>query len=262
VTADDLPSLLEAADRGDPDARRELPTVIYRELRQLARSRMARLAPGQTLQPTALVNEACLRLVGREDLDWSNRRHFFFAAARAMHDILVDNARRKASLKRGGDRTRKDGEKLSLSVEAPPEEILALEEALSRLARSGCCTSRSAQTGHTPHAPSRFNKSCTSIMASALVSAGQVVSQQSRLKLLPPPSMNACPSDSPGKFPQNAVSITVVSPKTRYIPPPSKEEFLLNVQLVTVMEGVIYKPPPLTAAKFDSNTQPSRLPPL
>ncbi len=133
VTADDLPSLLEAADRGDPDARRELPTVIYRELRQLARSRMARLAPGQTLQPTALVNEACLRLVGREDLDWSNRRHFFFAAARAMHDILVDNARRKASLKRGGDRTRKDGEKLSLSVEAPAEDILALDEVLSRL---------------------------------------------------------------------------------------------------------------------------------
>ena len=127
VTADDLPSLLEAADRGDPDARRELPTVIYRELRQLARSRMARLAPGQTLQPTALVNEACLRLVGREDLDWSNRRHVFFAAARAMHDILVDNARRKASLKRGGDRKRQEAEKLSLSVEAPPEGILALD---------------------------------------------------------------------------------------------------------------------------------------
>ena len=133
MNADDLPSLIEAADRGDPDAQRALPTVIYGELRQLARARMAQLAPGQTLQPTALVNEACLRLVGREDLDWSNRRHFFFAAARAMHDILVDSARRKASDKRGGGWKRREGEPLSLSVESPPEEILAVEEALLRL---------------------------------------------------------------------------------------------------------------------------------
>jgi RNA polymerase sigma factor (TIGR02999 family) len=110
-----------------------LPTLIYRELRQLARSRMSHLAPGQTLQPTALVNEACLRLLGREDVDWSNRRHFFFAAARAMHDILVDNARRKAAVKHGGAWKREEGKHLSLTVEAPPEEILALEEALSRL---------------------------------------------------------------------------------------------------------------------------------
>jgi RNA polymerase sigma factor (TIGR02999 family) len=127
--------MLRAARRGDEEAAAELLPIVYDELRKLADSWMARKPPGQTLQATALVHEAYLRLVGDEDGEWENRRHFFFAASRAMHDILVEEARRKASLKRGGGRRRVSPENLVVAFEAPGEDILALDEALGRIER-------------------------------------------------------------------------------------------------------------------------------
>jgi RNA polymerase sigma factor (TIGR02999 family) len=107
---------------------------VYSELKRLARARMQRLRPGQTLQTTALVHEAYLKLSRREDPRWSSRTHFFADAARAMRDILVDAARRKGSRKRGGDRRRVGGDLLEqLAVDCPPQEILDLDEAMTRL---------------------------------------------------------------------------------------------------------------------------------
>lgn len=125
--------VLQAAGRGDPQAAAELLPLVYDELRKLADSWMVKLAPGQTLQPTALVHEAYLRLVRWEDSGWESRRHFFFAASRAMHDILVEQARRKASLKRGGGRAALSPDSLVVAVETPTEDMLALSEALKRL---------------------------------------------------------------------------------------------------------------------------------
>lgn len=125
--------LLSALQRGEAGASEELLRTVFGELRELARSRMRRLPPGQTLQPTALVNEAYLRLVAKEDTSFEGRKHFLFAAARAMHDILVEEARRKASEKRGGAWRRVGPEALTSAVEAPPRELLALEAALARL---------------------------------------------------------------------------------------------------------------------------------
>ncbi len=125
--------LLQALQRGESNAGGELARAVFLELREMARSRMRRLPPGQTLQATALVNEAYMRLVGKEDQDWQNRRHFLFAAARAMHDILVEEARKKASQKRGGAWRRTSPETLTVAADAPPEELLALEDALQRL---------------------------------------------------------------------------------------------------------------------------------
>ena len=105
---------------------------VYDELRRLANARLAALPPGQTLQPTALVHEVYLRLADRAQ-PIESTRHFFFAAARAMHDILVDRARQKASLKRGGDRQRADQDPSDLPIAAPTEDVLALDEALKRL---------------------------------------------------------------------------------------------------------------------------------
>jgi RNA polymerase sigma factor (TIGR02999 family) len=122
--------LLQAAQAGDPDAMSRLLSVVYDELRQLAVAQMARLPPGQTLQPTALVNEAYLRLVGKADLHLEGRKHFFFAAARAMRDILVERARSKAGPKRGGGRRRVVLDEAVALAEPPPEEVLALHEAL------------------------------------------------------------------------------------------------------------------------------------
>jgi RNA polymerase sigma factor (TIGR02999 family) len=96
------------------------------------RARLAQLAPGQTLGPTALVHEVYVRLAGKEQ-DFDGARHFFFAAARAMHDLVVERARQKASFKRGGDRKRLDLDKLVIAHESPPEEIVALAEALGEL---------------------------------------------------------------------------------------------------------------------------------
>lgn len=127
--------LLRAAAEGDSQAARDLLPHLYEELRRLAGSWMARQTPGHTLQPTALVHEAYARLVGSGEADWDGRRHFFFAAARAMQDILVEHARKKAAVKRGGDRKRVDVPDLQLAIDAPvdDEEMLALGEALNKL---------------------------------------------------------------------------------------------------------------------------------
>jgi RNA polymerase sigma factor (TIGR02999 family) len=127
--------LLQDLTAGDDRAAESLLPLVYTELRRLAKSRMAKLPPGQTLQPTALVHEAYLRLVGSEDPGWDGRAHFFGAAARAMRDIIVDQARRKAAVKHGGDRRRVDADETALSIESPQEDLLALNEALQRLER-------------------------------------------------------------------------------------------------------------------------------
>src|SRR6516164_6381820 len=98
--------ILLASQHGDQDAAARLLPLVYDELRKLAQTRMARLPPGETMQPTALVHEAYLRLLGKSDLHVDNQRHFFFVAARAMRDILVEQARAKAGPKRGGNRKR------------------------------------------------------------------------------------------------------------------------------------------------------------
>ena len=127
--------LLRAAARGEEHAAEELLPLVYGELRKLAQARLKKTPPGQTLSGTALVHEAYIRLVGDEDPGWEGRGHFFFAAARAMRDILVEHARRKCSLKCGGDRHRLDPDNLVLAIDAPPDDLLALDDALSRLNR-------------------------------------------------------------------------------------------------------------------------------
>lgn len=129
----ELTRILEAACKGDKHASEELLPLVYVELRKLARARMAKTPPGNTLQATALVHEAYLRLVGKEDPEWGNRAHFFAAAAEAMRQILVEQARRKASLKRGGGRKRVDIEQVTPLIKPPAENVLALNEALERL---------------------------------------------------------------------------------------------------------------------------------
>jgi RNA polymerase sigma factor (TIGR02999 family) len=125
--------LLEAASRGEAKAAAELLPLVYSELRNLARILMAKVPPGNTLQPTALVHEAYLRLVGEEDPGWKGRGHFFGAAAQAMRQILVEQARRKARRKHGGGQQRVDLDDVHLSVEPTCPDILALDEALSSL---------------------------------------------------------------------------------------------------------------------------------
>ncbi len=130
--------ILSAIEQGDPQAAARLLPLVYDELRRLAAQKLAREAPGQTLQATALVHDAYLRLVGADDPGWDSRGHFFAAAAEAMRRILVENARRKQRLKRGGDRGRRDLDETALSVAAPagvPEDdLLALDAALTKLA--------------------------------------------------------------------------------------------------------------------------------
>src|SRR5262249_51232776 len=112
----------------------ELLPLVYDELRKLAAARMAEEKPGHTLQPTALVHEAYLRLVGNgQPRDWNGRSHFFAAAAEAMRRILIENARRKQADKRGGQRTRVSLDRVDAVTVAPPDELLALDEALERL---------------------------------------------------------------------------------------------------------------------------------
>jgi RNA polymerase sigma factor (TIGR02999 family) len=125
--------LMQAAQAGDQSAAARLLPLVYAELRKLAHARMKHQRPGQTLEPTALVHEAYLRLVGKTALPIESRKHFFFAAARAMRDILVERARSKAGLKRGGGRKRVElSDGLALS-EPPPVEVLALHEVLDEL---------------------------------------------------------------------------------------------------------------------------------
>jgi RNA polymerase sigma factor (TIGR02999 family) len=108
-------------------------SYVYEELRRLAQSLMRRTPPGQTLQPTALVHEAYLRLIGPGEPDWKERSEFFAAAARSMRDILVEQARRKASLKRGGDLRRSNQPIDDIVIEGPSLDLLALDDALNRL---------------------------------------------------------------------------------------------------------------------------------
>ena len=127
--------VLQAVETGDPTAADRLLPVVYAELRKLGRSLMAKVPPGNTLQPTALVHEAYLRLVGTEDPGWNSRGHFFAAAARAMRRILVEQARRKRLDKHGGARKRLNADEIDIPIEAPSEDVLALDEALESLRR-------------------------------------------------------------------------------------------------------------------------------
>ena len=130
----DVTQILAAA-AGDPKAAAELLPLVYDELRKLAAARLAEEKPGQTLQSTALVHEAYLRLVGgQQPQDWSSRGHFFAAAAEAMRRILVERARGKAREKRGGDWRRVDFEELDVTTSVTPDQLIALDDALGRLA--------------------------------------------------------------------------------------------------------------------------------
>ncbi len=127
--------ILSALEQGDPHAAEQLLPLIYDELRRLAAQRMAQEPPGQTLQATALVHEAYLRLLGDQEIQpWNSRGHFFAAAAEAMRRILVEKARRKQRLRHGGDRQRVDLDNLDVMQEEKAEQLLALDEALERLA--------------------------------------------------------------------------------------------------------------------------------
>jgi RNA polymerase sigma factor (TIGR02999 family) len=124
--------ILSAIEHGDAHAAEELLPLVYDELRQLAAQRLAHEKPGQTLQATALVHEAYLRLVGEQHFD--SRGHFFAAAAEAMRRILVNRARDKKRLKRGGERHRVDLDKIEFALDTSDEDLIALDEALTRLA--------------------------------------------------------------------------------------------------------------------------------
>lgn len=130
----DITNILRVIGRGDPHAAERLWPLVYRELRRLAGAQMARERPGQTLDATALVHEAYLRLAAHPDPAFANRRHFFAAAANAMRRILVENARRKGREKRGGGRRREFPDLDALQAGGPPDEILALHDALERFA--------------------------------------------------------------------------------------------------------------------------------
>ncbi|MHC4698816.1 MAG: ECF-type sigma factor [Planctomycetota bacterium] len=127
--------ILAAVKQDDRQAADELLPIVYEELRKLAQSRLQREVHGHTLQPTALVHEAFLRLVGNEDPGWDGRNHFFAAAARAMRQILVERARHKQAVKHGGARQRIPIDQIDLEFEAVPEEVLAVDEAIERLER-------------------------------------------------------------------------------------------------------------------------------
>jgi RNA polymerase sigma factor (TIGR02999 family) len=118
---------------GEPQPAAELLPGLYGELRRLASALTAQLRPGQTLQPTALVHEAYLRLVRNQDPGWNGRRHFFGAAAQAMREILIDQARRKAALKRGGGGKRVELDEILARIEPPADDLLALDEAIQAL---------------------------------------------------------------------------------------------------------------------------------
>src|SRR5262245_60459078 len=132
----DVSRILSAIEAGDPSAAEQLLPLVYDELRQLAAAKLAQEKPGQTLQATALVHEAYLRLVDAEAQRWNSRGHFFAAAAEAMRRILVDNARRKKADKRGGRQARVPLDRVDAVTVAPPDELLALDEALERLERN------------------------------------------------------------------------------------------------------------------------------
>jgi RNA polymerase sigma factor (TIGR02999 family) len=128
--------VLSAIEQGDPHAAQQLLPLVYDELRKLAAQKLVQEKPGQTLQATALVHEAYLRLVGAQNVQrWDSRGHFFAAAAEAMRRILIDNARRKKSLRAAGGRQRVELVEVEPGVEGPCDELLALHEALEKLER-------------------------------------------------------------------------------------------------------------------------------
>ena len=132
----DVTRILSAIEHGDPKAAEALLPLVYEELRKLAAQKLAHEKPGQTLQATALVHEAYLRLVGSNDaLEWNSRGHFFAAAAEAIRRILVESARRKQRLRHAGEVRRLDLDDTDLAVDAPAENLLDVDEALERLSR-------------------------------------------------------------------------------------------------------------------------------
>jgi len=131
----DVTRILNAIERADARATDELLPLVYEELRLLAAQKLCHEPPGQTLQATALVHEAYLRLVGDESHSWSSRGHFFAAAAEAMRRILIENARRKKRLKRGGGRDRTDLADPEVAIDKTVDGLLALDEALAKLTR-------------------------------------------------------------------------------------------------------------------------------
>lgn len=131
----DVTQVLQSASSGESQATERLFPLVYDELRRLAAARMAKEAAGHTLQPTALVHEAWLQLVGAGDRNWKNRAHFFGAAADAMRRILIDNARRKSALKHGGGQERVTLEDLEITSATPDEHVLLVDEALLWLER-------------------------------------------------------------------------------------------------------------------------------
>ena len=133
----DVSKILSAIEQGDPSAADQLLPLVYNELRRLASDRLARESPGQTLQPTALVHEAYIRLVDKDSpVTWDSRGHFFLAAAaESMRHILVDRARRKTEAERGGDRQRVEVENDHLAIRDGSSQLVALDAALNRLRR-------------------------------------------------------------------------------------------------------------------------------
>ena len=130
----DVTRILAAIEQGDEGATDDLLPLVYEELRLLAAQKLYREQPGQTLQATALVHEAYIRLVGNEAQQWNSRGHFFAAAAEAMRRILIENARRKKKLKRGGNQHRSDLSDVDIATERDINDLLALDEALTKLA--------------------------------------------------------------------------------------------------------------------------------
>jgi RNA polymerase sigma factor (TIGR02999 family) len=142
----DVTQILSAIEQGDPQAAEQLLPLVYGQLRKLAAQRLAQEKPGQTLQATALVHEAYLRLVDNDQArSWNGRGHFFAAAAEAMRRILVEQARRKCSRKHGGGRAREDLDQVQPAWPDPPEDVLALDEALTRLATTDPTAARLVQ---------------------------------------------------------------------------------------------------------------------
>jgi RNA polymerase sigma factor (TIGR02999 family) len=129
----DVTNILEAIQRGDSKAADELLPLVYDELRRVAAYKMAQESPGHTLQPTALVHEAWMRLAGNENPRWQNRAHFFGAAAEAMRRILIDNARRKKAVRHGGGQQRVELEEANIAAAMEDDQLLAVHEALERL---------------------------------------------------------------------------------------------------------------------------------
>lgn len=132
--SDQITQVLKECESGDPKASEALLPLVYTELRSLAAAKMAREAPGQTLQATALVHDAWLKLVGNQNLEWDSRGHFFAAAAEAMRRILIDRSRRRATRRNKGLDELVDAEDSQIQIAVPDEELLAVNDALDRLA--------------------------------------------------------------------------------------------------------------------------------